>query len=85
MLRNLNKIPKERSVRLLDYSELRGRIRARFKTQATFAKALGISNCTLSQKLNGASEWTAAEIRKACQLLDIPPDQIPRYFFCVKC
>lgn len=65
----------------MDYSKLRGRIRTYFTTQAAFAQALGISVCTLSQKLNGLSEWTAKEIRKACELLEIPPEEIPAYFF----
>jgi transcriptional regulator with XRE-family HTH domain len=65
----------------LDYSKLRGRIRTYYTTQAAFAQALGVSVCTLSQKLNGLSEWTAKEIRKACELLEIPPAEIPAYFF----
>lgn len=65
----------------MDYSRLRGRIRTYYTTQAAFAKALGISVCTLSQRLNGVSEWTAKEIRKACELLEIPPEEIPAYFF----
>lgn len=65
----------------MDYSKLRGRIRTYYTTQAAFARALGISECALSQKLNGLSEWTAKEIRKACELLEIPPAEIPAYFF----
>ena len=65
----------------MHYQELRGRIRARFKTQADFAQALGISECSLSKKLNGRAEWTAMEIRKACELLGIEPEYIPQYFF----
>lgn len=65
----------------MDYSELRGRIRAKYRTQAAFALDLGISECALSQKLNGISEWTSTEIRKACELLGIPPEEIPTYFF----
>lgn len=65
----------------MDYSRLRGRIRTYFSTQAAFAKALGISECALSQKLNGISEWTAGEIRRTCKLLEFPPEEIPAYFF----
>jgi transcriptional regulator with XRE-family HTH domain len=65
----------------LDYSKLRGKIRAYFSTQASFAKALGISECALSQKLNDRSEWTRTEMGKACQLLHFPAEEIPAYFF----
>ena len=69
----------------MDYAELRGRIRARYRTQALFAEALGISECSLSQKLNGHTEWTAGEIRKACELLEIPESEIHTYFFYLMC
>ena len=65
----------------MKYPELRGKIRARFQTQAAFAKAIHISACSLSNKLNGKSEWTAQEIQKTCEVLDFPPEQIPQYFF----
>ena len=65
----------------MKYPELRGRIRSRFRTQTAFAIAMGVSPCSVSKKLNGKTEWTAAEIRKASEVLDIPPIQIPRYFF----
>lgn len=65
----------------MDYSKLRRRIRAYYDTQAAFAKDLGVSECTMSLRLNGLAEWTAKEIRKACELLEIPPEEIPAYFF----
>lgn len=69
----------------MEYAELRGLIRARFKTQSAFALAIGLSACSVSKKLNGATEWTAEDIRKSCEVLDIPPEQIPKYFFCFSC
>jgi len=68
----------------VNYSKLRGRIREVFGTQAAFARALGISMCSLSQKLNDKTEWTTHEIRKACELLGINPTELPQYFFCPK-
>lgn len=68
----------------MDYSKLRGAIREYFSTQAAFAEALGISECVLSLKLNDRSEWTRAEILRACELLHIPPSEIPAYFFTLK-
>ena len=64
-----------------DSAKLRGRIRTYFSTQAAFAEAMHMSACALSQKLNGRSEWAAGEIRRACELLDIPADELHLYFF----
>lgn len=68
----------------MDYSKLRGAIREKFTVQDNFAKALGISSCGLSLKLNGKAEWSAKEIRLACELLDLNAKDIPDYFFCRK-
>lgn len=67
------------------YSDLRGLIRSKFKTQEAFAKAIGMSACSLSKKLNGKAEWTAKQIHKACEVLGISADQIPFYFFYLNC
>lgn len=64
-----------------DSAKLRGRIRTYFSTQAAFAQAMEMSDCTMSLKLNGRTEWTAGEIRRAGQLLDIPADKLHLYFF----
>ena len=65
----------------MDYSTLRGDIRKFFSTQADFAEALGISECSLSKKLNDRSEWTGTEMKKACELLHSGPEMIRAYFF----
>lgn len=61
--------------------KLRGRIREKFGTQEAFAKAMGMSETTLSSKLNGKTDWTRQEIEKAGKLLGIPIEEIPSYFF----
>ena len=66
-----------------DYSRLRGRIVEKFGTIQTFSKAFGITNPTMSAKLNGKSSFTSDEIVKACELLDIDPSEINAYFFAV--
>ena len=65
----------------MEYARLRGRIRALYQTQASFARSMELSECALSQKLNGHTEWTADEIRKACEILEIPADELHIYFF----
>lgn len=69
----------------MDYARLRGRIRTMYATQASFARSMVLSECALSQKLNGHTEWAADEIRKACELLEIPAEELHLYFFCDKC
>ncbi len=65
----------------MDYSKLRGKIRELFSTQADFARALGLSESALSQKLNNHSEWTHIEMVRACGLLGVPVSEINLYFF----
>lgn len=69
----------------MKYPDLRGRIRSRYVTQAAFAASMGLSECVVSQKLNGRSEWTSDEIRRACTVLGIPAEDIHLYFFCEEC
>ena len=63
------------------YGKLREKIKSKFKTLGEFAKAIGMSQCTISFKLNGKVGWKQAEIEKICQLLDIPMAEIYEYFF----
>lgn len=64
-----------------DYSKLAGAIREKFRTQANFAKAIGLSERSLSLKLNGKTYWQQKEIMAACNALHINADDIPNYFF----
>lgn len=64
-----------------NYSELLGRITTKYGTQYNFAIAMGVSERTLSLKLNNKVSWKQPEISKACRLLDINDEEIPKYFF----
>ena len=64
-----------------DFSKLRGKIREKYGTETKFAEAMDVSTTTLSLKLNNKVVWTVPEIVKACELLDIPFEFIPIYFF----
>lgn len=64
-----------------DYSELRGRIIAKFKKLEAFAAAMGITPTTLGKKLQGGCTWKQEEIAKAINLLCINPEDIAFYFF----
>ncbi len=64
-----------------DYSKLNGKIKEKFGTQAEFAKAMGLSERTVSLKLNGKIFFKQPEIAKACDLLKIGEDDVMEYFF----
>lgn len=71
---------------IFDFSKLIGRIVEKFGTRAAFAEAAGYSRSQLSARLNGAIYFPSDEIRKLCgpELLDIPTEEIPAYFFTLK-
>lgn len=63
------------------YDKLLGRIVEKCGTQATFAQRMGLSERTISLKLNGKRPWSQVDISKACDVLGIELDEIQRYFF----
>ncbi len=64
-----------------DYSKLYGLIAEKCGTQAVFAEKIGLSERSVSLKLNGKIGWKQKEIAKICDVLDISPKNIPTYFF----
>lgn len=67
-----------------DYSKLLGRIREKCGGQIEFAKKMGVSERTISLKLNNKIPWKQPEISKAAQILDFSIDEIQSYFFVFK-
>ena len=65
-----------------NYSKLLGRIVEKYGTQAKFADAMGLSERSLSLKLNCKVPFKQPEISKACGLLEIGEEEIFPYFFC---
>lgn len=66
----------------MKYAKLRGKIVEKFRTLSAFAEAMGKTKGTITQKMNGRSQWTAEEIAKACEILEIPLSEVHSYFFC---
>lgn len=62
------------------HAKLRGKIKEVFNTQCAFAEAMGMSNFSISQRLNGIVAWKVAEAQKACELLNIPLEQMSDFF-----
>lgn len=68
----------------MSYAKLRGKIKEVYGTQDAFAKAMGMSTVSLSQRLRGKLEWKTSEIAKACELLSVPLEDNATYFFARK-
>lgn len=64
-----------------DFSKLLGKITENYGTQYNFAKAMGISEHSLSVKLNNKVPWKTTEIVKAMELLNIDSSDVSAYFF----
>lgn len=64
-----------------DYSKLSGRIREKYGTQSNFARALDMSERSLSLKLSGKRAWTQSEMDRAISCLGLNDQDIPDYFF----
>lgn len=67
-----------------DYRKLRGKVKELFGRQEDFATAMGMSTVALSAKLNNKVQFTQDEMNKACNLLNIPFEFLPIYFFTEK-
>lgn len=67
-----------------DYSKLKGKIKEVYGRQEDFATAMLLSSVSLSAKLNNKVPFTQSEINKTCELLGIPLEFIPVYFFTEK-
>lgn len=64
-----------------DYNALKGLIREKFQTNGAFALAIGLSERSLSLKLNNEVPFKQPQIDKAAEVLNLRPEQIPKYFF----
>ena len=64
-----------------DYIKLRGRIKEKYGTQAEFSKKIGLSEVSVSNKLNNLVDWDQEEIENVIIALEIPFTDIHAYFF----
>lgn len=63
------------------YARLRGRIVEKYGSQKEFAKAVGISENSMSLKMNGKTEFSQSDMDTFASLLEIPIDEYGAYFF----
>lgn len=75
---------KEMNDMAYEYRKLIGRIIEICGTRAEFAKRMGLSEKTISLKLNGKIDWKQSEILKAAEILGIDDSEIQEYFFTLK-
>ena len=68
-----------------NYSKLEGRIVEKFGSRRAFAEAYGVSENTMSRKLNGKSAISTSDIIRMSSedFLDIPAEMYHEYFFAV--
>lgn len=66
---------------IFDYSALEGKIKQFYDTQDNFAKAIPMARSSLNQKLNGNADFTSINIYRICDLLNIPLENVDKYFF----
>ena len=69
---------------MFDYSKLKGRIKEKNLTQEELANKIGINKSTISLRLNNQSSFIQDEIDKIIKILDIPAEEIKKYFFTEK-
>lgn len=67
-----------------NYSALEGKIKQYYDTQDNFAKAIPMGRSTLNQKLQGKVDFTSKNIYTIAKLLNIPKEDIGKYFFTLK-
>ena len=66
-----------------DYAKLRGRIIEKCGAQMVFADRLGVTQGTLTSKLQGHTFFTQPEIFRSMDILDIDPSEVTLYFFTI--
>ena len=69
---------------LFDYSKLKGKIVEVLGNQSNYAKALGLSETSITNKLNNNVYFTQGEIIASVDILHITLEEISTYFFTQK-
>lgn len=64
-----------------NYRKLEGRIVEICISRTNFAEKMGLSDRSISLKLNNRVPWKQTEISKAMEVLSIDPAEVQEYFF----
>lgn len=65
----------------MKFKKLRGEIRSVFLTERACADYLGITEQSLSHKLNGKTDFRLSECISLMRGMDIPKSEMSRYFW----
>lgn len=63
------------------FAKLRGRIIEKFGSQRAFAQHIGTTEQTITNKINGKTTFSTADIKEWSAELSIPVDSIGEFFF----
>lgn len=63
------------------YRKLKGRIIEMYGSQGEFARHLGVSEVTISNKLRGVTQFSQDDIISWCDALEVPLKEAGDYFF----
>lgn len=63
------------------YRKLKGRIVEKYDTQAKFARVVGLSANSMSNKMTGRIGFSQEDVVLWCRLLDIKRDEIGAFFY----
>ena len=63
------------------YPKIDGKITEIYGTRRNFAKDLGVTENSVTNKLLGKTPWKMEEAKRTCDLLRIPHGEVYDYFF----
>lgn len=66
-------------------SKLSGKITEKYGRATKFAKAMGMSDANISNRLSGKTKWRIDEVFKAAKLLGIKCNDLKLYFVSESC
>jgi len=69
---------------IFNHEKLEERVNERYGSKEAFGKEMGMTKQRINSRLKSATDFTQSEIEKASELLNIQPEEISEYFFCVK-
>lgn len=64
-----------------NYNKLRGRIVEIYGSQRNFSDKIGLSEQSITAKLNGRSDFSQEDILSWCNALNLQKSDIGKYFF----
>lgn len=73
--------PRKHSFQQIPFWALRGKFREQGWYDNEIAEECGIGVGTMTTRMQGKSAWRADEISRLCEVLEIPQEEVGRYFF----